>query len=80
MFTRTRRARPVQTRLCVETLEDRCLLSGNALQTTLMSDLTQLANAAAEPVITSPEGQIKIYEADTKSWTEAARIANYHAE
>ncbi|HEY7426440.1 MAG TPA: TIGR03118 family protein [Gemmataceae bacterium] len=47
MFTQTRRARLFQAKPCLEALEDRCLLSGNGLQTNLVADLTQIANTAA---------------------------------
>ena len=35
--------------------------------------------AGAEPVGSTPEGQLRIYEAETRSWTEAARLANFVA-
>src|SRR6516225_636867 len=39
--------KPTRSRLELEPLEERALLSGNVLQTTLVSDLTQIANTAA---------------------------------
>src|SRR5215469_8061520 len=38
--------KPTRSRLELEPLEERALLSGNILQTTLVSDLTQIANTA----------------------------------
>jgi hypothetical protein len=43
VFTGTRRERPFQARPGLEALEDRCLLSGNVLQTNLVSDLPGVA-------------------------------------
>src|SRR6516165_4898258 len=44
-----------QARLCLETLDDRCLLSGNVLQTNLVSDLPGVA-AVTDPNLVNPWG------------------------
>lgn len=36
--------------------------------------------AGAEPVGSTPEGQLAIYDADVKSWGEAARLADFRPE
>lgn len=35
--------------------------------------------AGADPVGSTPEGQLRIFEAESKSWAEAARLANFTA-
>ncbi len=36
--------------------------------------------AGAEPVSSTPEGQIAVHDADSKAWGEAARLANFKPE
>jgi uncharacterized protein (TIGR03118 family) len=55
VFSRTRRARLFQARPCLEALEDRCLLSGNVLQTNLVSDLPGVAQVL-DPNLVNPWG------------------------
>jgi uncharacterized protein (TIGR03118 family) len=55
VFTRTRRARPFQARPCLEALDDRCLLSGNVVQTNLVSDLPGVAQVT-DPNLVNPWG------------------------
>jgi uncharacterized protein (TIGR03118 family) len=45
----------IKARLCLEALEDRCLLSGNVLQTNLVSDLPGVA-AVQDPNLVNPWG------------------------
>jgi uncharacterized protein (TIGR03118 family) len=49
------RSRALPARLCVEALERRCLLSGNVLQTNLVSDLPGVA-AVLDPNLVNPWG------------------------
>ena len=53
--TRRRPAAPLQARPRLEALEDRCLLSGNVLQTNLVSDLAGVA-AVQDPHLVNPWG------------------------
>src|SRR5712671_2354142 len=57
MFRATRRRPPVRptARLRLEALEDRCLLSGNVLQTNLVSDLPGVAQHL-DPHLVNPWG------------------------
>ena len=55
MFTRTRRARRFQFRYSLEVLEHRCMLSGNVLQTNLVSDLPGVAQVQ-DPNLVNPWG------------------------
>jgi uncharacterized protein (TIGR03118 family) len=55
MFTRARRPRLTQARLRLEPFEDRCLLSGNVLQTNLVSDLPGVAQVL-DPHLVNPWG------------------------
>src|SRR4051812_34326620 len=55
MFTRNRRARHFQARPCLEALENLCLLSGNVLQTNLVSDLPGVAQVQ-DPNLVNPWG------------------------
>ncbi len=50
-----RRGRALPARLGVEALEDRCLLSGNVLQTNLVSDLPGVAQKT-DPNLVNPWG------------------------
>jgi uncharacterized protein (TIGR03118 family) len=53
--TRFSRRRSKAYMLCLESLEDRCLLSGNVLQTNLVSDLPGVAKAT-DPNLVNPWG------------------------
>ncbi len=55
MMTRTRHTRRFRARLGLEALEDRHLLSGNVLQTNLVSDLPGVA-AVTDPNLVNPWG------------------------
>src|SRR5258706_3860574 len=55
VFTRTRPARLFQARPCLEALDDRCLLSGNVLQTNLVSDLPGVAQLQ-DAILVNPWG------------------------
>src|SRR6516164_3772052 len=54
-MTGTRRVRSLQARLSLESLDDRCLLSANVLQTNLVSDLPGVA-AVTDPNLVNPWG------------------------
>jgi uncharacterized protein (TIGR03118 family) len=55
VFTRTRRRGLSQAKLCLEVLEDRCLMSANVLQTNLVSDLPGVAQVQ-DPNLVNPWG------------------------
>ncbi|SIO38452.1 TIGR03118 family protein [Singulisphaera sp. GP187] len=55
LFTGIRRARRFQASPCPEALDDRCLLSGNVLQTNLVSDLPGVAQLQ-DPNLVNPWG------------------------
>jgi uncharacterized protein (TIGR03118 family) len=55
VFTTTRRTRLFQTKPCLEALEERSLLSGNVLQTNLVSDLPGVAQVQ-DPNLVNPWG------------------------